>query len=86
MTTTKPDILTLAYHVDKDGVTHFRCRGIGRTYHNFYQWVYSLSYVCEEPNWPWDYFHFTDETDAKQVLETYDVNCYEDNPDTDYEN
>ena len=64
------------YYWTKNGKKLFRCRGIGKDYDNLYKWLYSVSYICDGEDWPWDYFHFTNEEDERKILENYE--CWKD--------
>ena len=74
----QPDIIGIHHHVE-NGVTHFGCRGIGKTYAEFYEWVRTTSYACDSTDWPWDYFHFKNEADAQELFKRYGKQCYEAN-------
>lgn len=74
MNTTEPDIFGI-YHHTKDGVMYFRCRGVGKAYAEFYEWTRRSSYICDDMDWPWDYFHFLDEADAQEVLRRFEPYC-----------
>ena len=69
------DIIGIHYWIE-NGKKLFRCRGIGKTYDQFYEWLEDTSYVCDGEDMPWDYFHFTNEEDEQKILEKYE--CWKD--------
>lgn len=57
------------YHDKDDNQKHYRCRGIGKTYDQFYRsWVPASSYRCTGIDFPWDFFVFDDPADHDRLI------------------
>lgn len=64
---------------EKRGRTIYGCRGIGKTYDEFYnRFLVGKSYVCAYDDFPWDYFFFENEKDEKEFLSIYGNLVYAD--------
>lgn len=59
------------FYWDDDFGRHYRCRGIGEKYVNFYKWLESTSYRSTSTDWPWDFFVFDNPEDDKKILEKW---------------
>jgi hypothetical protein len=75
---TDPDVIGF-YWWWEDGVRHYRCRGIGPKYTDFYHnWIPTSSYRCTGDDWPWDFFVFDDPADHERLIAKFPDDVVED--------
>lgn len=78
---TDPDVIGF-YWWWEDGVRHYRCRGIGPKYTDFYRnWIPTSSYRCTGDDWPWDFFVFADPADHERLIAKFPDDVMEDSED-----
>jgi hypothetical protein len=74
-----PNILFIRWWKNEDGSIHYRCRGIGSKYVDFYRsWIPNSSYRCTSEDFPWDYFVFDNPEDHDRLLRDYQNDVGED--------
>ena len=68
------DIFAIIWWQGDNGI-HYRCRGIGESYRQFYnEWIPNSSYRCTSSDFPWDYFVFDDHSDHERLINDFPNN------------